>query len=226
MWLTALLMGVAGSLHCAGMCSPLVMALTSGRPFQYKVLYNAGRILTYGSLGLIAGEIGSLVQIPAFQGVLSLVLGSVMILMGLGSIQGIRIPLLTAGLQRLNSWLRKLFGSILRQKNSASMVSLGFLNGLLPCGLTYLAATYCFTLDAGQGFTFMLLFGLGTFPVMLGLTWILGVTLARFKPDFRRISTVIFLLLGTLLIGRVAFSHHQDAVNSPAAAESGITVCR
>ena len=64
MWyITALLVGLAGSLHCAGMCGPIVIALPSGvvggiHLWNTRILYNLGRILTYGILGAMIGIIG------------------------------------------------------------------------------------------------------------------------------------------------------------------------
>jgi sulfite exporter TauE/SafE len=53
MW-TAIVLGLAGSLHCAGMCSPLAMAVTARKPFMlHKVVYNTGRVLIYGLLGVV-----------------------------------------------------------------------------------------------------------------------------------------------------------------------------
>jgi sulfite exporter TauE/SafE len=75
MW-TAIVLGLAGSLHCAGMCSPLAMAVTAKKPFVInKVVYNSGRILIYGLLGALAAAFGSLFSLTAYQSVLSFLMG-------------------------------------------------------------------------------------------------------------------------------------------------------
>lgn len=67
MW-TAIVLGLAGSLHCAGMCSPLAMAVTARKPFVInKVIYNTGRIFTYGLLGVLAAVFGGLFSLTAYQ---------------------------------------------------------------------------------------------------------------------------------------------------------------
>lgn len=74
---TALLVGLAGSLHCVGMCSPLVIAV-SGVSKQYwlnRILYNGGRIITYGILGAAVGAFGAVAGLTSLQTLLSATLG-------------------------------------------------------------------------------------------------------------------------------------------------------
>ncbi|MEQ8424770.1 MAG: sulfite exporter TauE/SafE family protein, partial [Cyclobacteriaceae bacterium] len=164
MYVTAILMGLAGGLHCAGMCGPLVLAATARNPFAgAKIIYNLGRVLTYSILGMIAAGIGGMFQIANYQNFLAYLLGGVLILIGFGVISGLKVPLLAGLVNKFTMWLKKQFGSFLQRKEN--IFYLGMLNGLLPCGLTYLALTFCFTLSyAFEGFLFMLVFGLGTIP--------------------------------------------------------------
>jgi len=213
MWWTALIMGFAGSLHCAGMCSPLAMAVTAQRPFLFnKVIYNTGRILTYGILGAIAASFGSLFMITPYQGIISFVVGTLFLLIGIGAISGVRVPFLTQAISRLTNWLKRIFQHLLKKKSHVSVLAMGMLNGLLPCGLTYLAMTYCFILpDFNEGFWFMILFGIGTWPVMIGFTWLLGIGFAKLKVNYQRITTVVFIMIGVWLLARVMISHPMDS---------------
>ncbi len=203
--MTALIMGVAGSLHCAGMCSPLVAAATLHKPFlPAKLLYNGGRLLSYGVLGALASTMGTLLDLKPFQNVLSVVLGLVLMLVAVGSLSRLRIPVLhtlvTHGVNVLKRW----FGAALKKKGPAVLMFTGMLNGLLPCGLTYLALLFCFTLPTWwSGFVYMLLFGLGTLPVMVGISWLWGWLIQRFSLRLQTLTMVSLLLLGALLIGRV-----------------------
>jgi uncharacterized protein len=196
MLLTALLLGFAGSLHCVGMCSPLIIAVTAKKPFvAQKVFYNTGRIFIYGVLGIIASTVGMFIQLSAYQQVLSFLVGGILLLIGVGGISGIKIPFLTAAIVRVTVWLRKEFGFILQRKGPWSSVALGMLNGLLPCGLTYLAMTYCLTLNTWwEGFVFMFFFGLGTWPVMLGATSLLGFSSSFLKHNISKLTTRHFYL--------------------------------
>jgi sulfite exporter TauE/SafE len=213
MWTTALIMGLAGSLHCLGMCSPLATAATRFHgPFMLnRLVYNSGRILTYAILGAVVAGFGSFFDFPKVQTILSLALGVVLVVMGMTGMGHIRIPFVTTFLQTISSWIKVAFSSLLRKKTFASTMALGIVNGLLPCGLTYLALTYCLTLDGPfLGFTFMLVFGVGTLPVMLGFTSILHALMSRFKVSVVRFTSITMVVVGMLLITRGAINHAPD----------------
>jgi len=212
MW-TAVVMGLAGSLHCAGMCSPLAMAITSKRPFlRDKIIYNSGRIFTYGLLGALAASFGSLFSLTSYQSIISFSIGSLFLLMGFGAISGMRIPILTQALHRFTSHLKIFFNYWLQKKGSLAVFMMGMLNGLLPCGLTYLAMTYCFILpDASDGFIYMLLFGLGTWPVMIGITWLMGLGFKRITINYQKITTVVFIAIGIWMMARVFVTHSSES---------------
>jgi sulfite exporter TauE/SafE len=225
MYLTALLIGLAGSLHCVGMCSPLALAV-SGMSRSYvlaRFLYNAGRILTYGFLGALVGSFGAIAGLTQYQTLLSAVLGAVLVLLGLGGVSVVRIPLLTPALQRLAGWLKSLFSAQVKSKSTVSFALMGGINGLLPCGLTYFALTYCITVpNAITGFQFMVFFGLGTLPVMLGIPAVLSFLGSRLKVNIQRLTAVAMVLLGVLLLVRSVMVHPQDM---PAASASTEVVC-
>ncbi len=212
MWWTALIMGFAGSLHCAGMCSPLAMAVTAQKPYLFnKIIYNSGRVFTYGILGAIAASFGSLFMITPYQGVISFFVGALFLLMGIGAISGVRIPFITEVLISFTTRLKGLFNCWLKKKNNLAVLVMGMLNGLLPCGLTYLAMTYCFIMPSMmEGFGFMILFGAGTWPVMIGFTWLLGKGFGKVKVNYQRITTVVFIMIGAWLLARVFMDQSMD----------------
>jgi len=227
MW-TAIVLGLAGSLHCAGMCSPLAMAVTARKPFMlHKVVYNTGRVLIYGMMGVLAAAFGSLFSLTAYQGMLSFAMGAIFLLMGVGAITGVNIPLFTAGVNKLTGKLKKLFGFWLNKKQTPAVFVMGMLNGLLPCGLTYLALTYCFILPAAtDGFIFMLLFGLGTWPVMVGFSWLMGLGFKSLTRYYHRMAMLSFILVGVWLMARV-FVHHPASHDSTLGKTlSGEVICR
>lgn len=213
MYLTAILMGLAGGLHCVGMCGPLVLAATAKSPFAgSKLIYNLGRVLTYGLLGVLAGAVGGFIQIAPYQNLLAFTLGGIFLLIGFGAISGVHIPLLSSIIHRFTNWLKATFGNFL--KGRKNIFFLGMLNGLLPCGLTYLALTYCLTLDSFvEGFLFMITFGLGTIPVMVGLLWVLGNVLNRLRMNYRKISMIVMIAIGSLVIGRALVSRGNHFEN-------------
>ncbi len=201
--LSAIVMGLAGSFHCVAMCSPLMMAASAKSPFLYsKIVYNIGRVLVYALLGAMAATIGSNSINVTQQNYLSVGMGIIFLLLAIGFFKKVSIPFLSTSILWLISKLKKWFGRWLTSRSNMAMFILGMLNGLLPCGLTYIAVASCFILPTAlDGFLFMILFGLGTWPVMVGLTWV-ATALLR-KVNYQRITAAMFLVTGILLIGRV-----------------------
>jgi uncharacterized protein len=168
---TALLIGLAGSLHCAGMCGPLMLAMpaTSGGFSAHlggRIAYNAGRIVTYGILGLSFGLFGQLVGLAGFQRWVSIVAGTAILL----SLIAWPKSNATIVISRPVNLLKRGLGQLLKKHGLMAQFGFGLLNGLLPCGLVYVAcAAAAATASIITGLHYMLLFGLGTVPMMMGL---------------------------------------------------------
>src|SRR5918993_1720754 len=173
MFWTAIILGFAGSLHCMGMCSPLAMSITtmSSNVIASRLLYNAGRIFTYGILGSVIASLGLSFPLVQYQSVLSILLGISLLVIAFSGMPAMKVPVVRQFLGRLSALLRELFSKLIQRKGHLSTFTLGTLNGLLPCGLSFLALTYCLTLRGPlEAFLFMGAFGVGTLPVMLGFT--------------------------------------------------------
>lgn len=168
---TAFLLGLAGSLHCAGMCGPLVLALAKARPrtareLAGRVCHHLGRVASYCLLGLMLGLFGRLAAPDGWQRWLSIALGVALLV---ASLAASRIPLGAP----LMKWITLLKGSmpgLLQRRTLISQTITGVLHGLLPCSLVYVAAVGATaTGHAFTGAAYMALFGLGTWPMMLGI---------------------------------------------------------
>jgi sulfite exporter TauE/SafE len=209
---TAILLGLAGSLHCVLMCSPLALAVTGGsKSFPRTFLYNAGRVLTYAILGALFAAFGKAISVTGLQLVLAVAVGLTLMLMGITGISSLKIPLMTDALARLSILIKNSFRYFLQRKTNTSILLLGMTNGLLPCGITYLAFTYCLTLaGAIDGFNFMLWFGLGTLPSMLGLTSVLVVIIRKYNLNAGLITRYSYIFLGLIVVARLFFSRHQE----------------
>lgn len=226
MWLTALIIGLAGSIHCAGMCSPLAMAATvrSARVWRARVLYNGGRIFTYAIIGAAISTIGAWLPLGHFQTIASLLTGLVLLLMAVTGTHAWKVPVLSGAWVRLASFLKMRFGVLLQRKGLLTTTWLGMLNGLLPCGLTAVAWSYCITLRGPlDGFNFMLLFGLGTAPAMVGLPSVFQWAARSFQISTRTLTTGLLVVSAVLLIARVFFVHPAPATTNP---QTDIVVCR
>jgi sulfite exporter TauE/SafE len=221
MWYTALFMGLAGSLHCLGMCTPLVL-LTTGKSTALstkRLIYNSGRIVTYGLQGALVSSFGSLLDLAGVQQSVSITLGVLLVLAGIAGTT-LRISFLSVPLQKFTLFLKSSFAHFLSIRSPWSTAALGMLNGILPCGLTYVALAYCITLPStADGFLFMVIFGSGTLPVMLGVTSLFQIVVTKLKLNFRLITTSTLIVVGTLLVARTYMSHK-------AAASDGVTICR
>lgn len=205
MLITALIMGLAGSLHCVGMCSPLVMAITNMKRsvLMNKLIYNSGRILTYGFFGALVSSVGAILPFSKYQHLFSIVLGIILLIIGFTGFNKLSIPFITPLLQKFSTFLKTQFGKFYHRKTYLSTMILGMLNGILPCGLTFIALTYCLTMrEPIQGFGFMLMFGLGTMPAMLGLPSLIHVLVNKLNWQVRKITTVLLIVSGSLLVVR------------------------
>jgi len=216
MWLTALILGFAGSMHCLGMCSPLLMAVTPVKRgvLLHRIIYNTGRILTYGIMGAVIASLGMLLPLHTYQNILSITMGIILLLIGIGTIKKISVPVLTSALGKISQLVKERFSRQLKNKTNGAMFVLGSLNGLLPCGLTLIALTWCLTLQGPlDGFNFMILFGAGTLPVMLGLTSLFPFAAKKLRVNVPQLTTSMLIFSGIALIARVFLIHSPHAVS-------------
>src|SRR5687768_11516126 len=124
---TAIILGFAGSLHCMGMCSPLVMAVTSMSPNMMlsRLLYNGGRIFTYGLFGGIVASIGLAFPLMRYQNLLSILLGVALLVFGFAGVSSIRIPFVTSVMGDISLLVKKQFSKYLQRKSYSSTFLLG-----------------------------------------------------------------------------------------------------
>jgi sulfite exporter TauE/SafE len=202
--LAAFSLGFLGSLHCVGMCGPIAMALpVHGKGLGFRILgiylYNSGRILTYGVLGAILGALGMGMKLAGYQQVLSITLGILLLL-------GLFLPkillLNNSVLLTFNMKLKGWFTSWMKQKSLQALFITGLLNGLLPCGLIYVAlAGATSSGETIKGALFMAVFGLGTLPAMFSVSFISSIS-KRFRLYLSHTAPVLTFVMGVLLVVR------------------------
>ena len=211
MWYVAFTLGLFGSLHCVGMCGPLAIAFCGGRgstgskyaALQSGLGYNAGRTFTYTLLGLLFGLLGSFLFLADLQKVLSVVLGLVLIISFLLSIDLEKYISSTSLMKTYYQRVTAQIGSVLQQSSKYPPFVLGMANGLLPCGLVYLAlAGALATGGVVSGMIFMALFGLGTVPMLLALTTGSSLVAPGLRMHFRKVLPYVTLCFGVFLIYR------------------------
>jgi uncharacterized protein len=201
---TAFILGLVGSLHCAGMCGPLALAIpvTGNSTLAFltgRAAYNAGRMVTYCALGLVFGLIGRTLLLAGVQRWVSIALGLIL----LAGLFGSRKMALWRPITGLVEQLKSGMSALLQRRSLPALAVLGLLNGLLPCGLVYVACAGA-TATGGlfSGAQYMLFFGLGTAPMMfaIGLSGRLIPFSLRWK--LRKAIPVSVFLLAALLILR------------------------
>lgn len=200
--ITALTTGCLGSLHCIGMCGPICLSLPFNHADPWKkfisiFLYNTGRILTYSLLGLLIGIFGKGFELIGLQQVISIVSG-VLIIAYILFFPGLKLKFLPQGmLSSLKMKIHQLF----QQKRWASMFFLGTLNGILPCGLVYVAIMGALaTGEPISGAEFMMFFGIGTLPAMFSLPY--ASSYISKLASLKKLIPVAMTIVGLLLILR------------------------
>jgi len=204
---TAFVLGLLSSAHCIGMCGPLALAVPSPRNsflqrFTSALLLNGGRVVTYALLGAASGLFGRGLQLAGLQQVVSIGLG-VAILVGLIAPRVLSRLRLSQGPALLVMRAQGLMARQLKRTSPEGLFLTGVLNGLLPCGMVYLGLAGALAQDGwSTGALFMVFFGLGTWPALVGLK----VSSSYLSPSVRsamsRLAPVAYLFMAVLFILR------------------------
>ena len=204
--ITALILGLMGSFHCVGMCGPIALSLPlRGINFPQKLmggfLYNFGRILTYGIAGLLFGMIGQGFHFLGFQQLISILMGSIMIISVLFPVIFKHSPSVKADFFTIP--VRRAIQDLFRVKSYKGLFLIGLLNGLLPCGLVYMAIAGAIgTGNVLMASMYMVLFGLGTLPMLLMISLIGNMISLRLRNKMSRIVPIIVIIVGIMFILR------------------------
>ncbi len=193
--------GLFTSVHCIAMCGGINLSQSVGAADEGKVsfrgalLYNLGRVISYTVIGGAVGGIGSVLFVSAaVKGAIMLIAAFFMILMGLSMLGWLPWWLVP----RLPGMLSKRAG---KAKQGKGPLVVGMLNGLLPCGP--LQAMQLYALSTGSvitGALSMLLFSLGTVPLMLGAGMIFSALKGRFTRGITRVSAVLVMLIAFVML--------------------------
>lgn len=230
------IIGLLTSLHCVAMCGginlsqcvPQDTAVSNNRKstaiLAPSLLYNFGRVISYTVIGGIVGGIGSVISFSGtMKGIVQLAAGVFMVIMGLNMLD------IFPWLRRLNLRMPKIFAKkINEQKRSKSPLYVGLLNGLMPCGP--LQSMQLYALSTGspvKGAVSMLLFSLGTVPLMFGLGALSSFLSRKFTHRMMTVSAVLVVILGVSMFSSgmslSGFSLPSLAVGTDAGTQNGNT---
>ncbi|TBV25552.1 sulfite exporter TauE/SafE family protein [Meridianimaribacter sp. CL38] len=205
---SAFILGLLGSFHCVGMCGPIAFMLPVDRSNSVKKIsqittYHIGRLLAYSTIGLIFGLIGKNLYIFGLQQQLSICIGVLMIVMVLLPYKTFSKYNLSKPLHKIISKVKSELGSALKKKTADTFLTIGFLNGFLPCGLVYMAVFGSLVSSTiTQGTMYMALFGLGTVPLMTSAIYLGKFLNTTIKQRIQKAIPVFVVIIGVLFILR------------------------
>jgi len=208
MILTALIFGLVSSLHCIGMCGPIAVMLPLDRQNPARktlqlLSYHTGRLTAYGFLGSLFGIFGQGLYLAGMQQRLSVVIGAFIIAIVVVPALAAKFSQMPKPVASVLNYFKMQLGSRLRDKTPAGLFTLGILNGFLPCGLVYAALFGALAMqNVITGAVYMILFGLGTIPMMAGVS-LLAVKISNpVRQKMLTLVPVTATVLGVLFILR------------------------
>jgi uncharacterized protein len=203
--------------HCIGMCGPIVVSLSlslKGRSvFVPHLLYNGGRITTYGLLGGVMGATGSFTRVVASIGSLQkgvmIFTGILIVVMGLAMAGWVPLGKIFGDYYNPQGILSRGFRKLSEARSTATYYPLGMLLGLLPCGPVYTAllAAARAGMEAQNtkegvliGVGLMLSFGLGTVVALLLLAKLADFGWLKRRDVIYKISSVLMIIVGVYFV--------------------------
>lgn len=206
--LSAISLGLLSSFHCMGMCGPIAFVLpVHKRSSMGKVAglltYNFGRIITYGFLGLLVGIFGEGLRFAGVSQTISIILGVLLIIYVLLSKQFVKINIHNTAYLKFNNRVKSKLSGLLKKQSNTALFLTGLLNGLIPCGVVFIALQASLLQSSlVYSVLFMLVFGLGTIPMMFGISYLSNSFSKVGKIKVNRVMPFITLVVAVLLIVR------------------------
>ncbi|SEO87780.1 hypothetical protein SAMN05444671_1153 [Flavobacterium sp. CF108] len=208
MLFSAFILGLISSLHCVGMCGPIAMMLPVDHKNEAKkvtqiITYHLGRLTAYSTIGLIFGLMGRGLFLAGMQQRMSIFIGIAMILIALIPEKIFAKYNFSKPVYKVISNLKSSLGSQFKKKSYKSLFTIGLLNGFLPCGMVYVALFGAIAMQsAGFGVLYMLLYGLGTIPLMTVVVYVNSFLKLPFRNKIQKAIPYVAVIIGVLFILR------------------------
>ena len=208
MLLTAFIFGLISSFHCIGMCGPIAMMLPVDRENQAKkvtqiLTYHIGRLTAYATIGLIFGLLGRGLYLAGLQQKMSIFIGVAMIAVILIPEKVFAKYNFSKPVFKLISKIKTSLGNQFKNKSYKSLFTIGLLNGFLPCGMVYVALFGAIAMqNEFYGVLYMILFGLGTVPMMSSVVYINSFLTIGMRNKIQKIIPFVAVIIGILFIFR------------------------
>ncbi|MFN0202299.1 MAG: sulfite exporter TauE/SafE family protein [Bacteroidia bacterium] len=192
-------LGLMGSLHCVGMCGPIVLTMNLSNKkytFSHHAAYHVGKLITYMLLGMMMGLLGEGIFALGWQQPFSVIIGVFMLL-------SLVFPVFIRKYFPANSLYSRIksffpMARLLTEGTISARFLLGFVNGFLPCGLLYSALALSATANTSLGGGIqMLAFGVATIPAL----WAVGWFGQKITPSLRqKFTNLVPYTLGIMAI--------------------------
>jgi sulfite exporter TauE/SafE len=205
---SAFIFGLISSFHCVGMCGPIAMMLPVDRNNEAKkvsqiITYHIGKLFAYGILGLIFGLLGKSFYLAGMQQQLSIIVGILMIIVALVPEKVFAKYNFSKPVYKIISKVKSNLGQQFKNKSYKSLFTIGLLNGFLPCGMVYVAIFGAIAMQSvSLGIFYMLLFGIGTIPMLTAVIYISNLISFSFRGTLQKIIPVVAVIIGMLFIIR------------------------
>lgn len=205
---SAFIFGLISSLHCIGMCGPIALMIPVDRTNPAKkttqiITYHLGRLTAYASIGLVFGLVGKGFFLAGIQQRLSVFIGVAMIITILTPERVLANYNFSKPVYRLISKIKSSLGKQFKNKSYQSLFSIGLLNGFLPCGMVYVALFGAIAMqNVSFGILYMLLFGIGTIPMMSSVTYLNSILTVSFRNKIQKAIPYVGVIIGILFILR------------------------
>ncbi|MCC9073954.1 sulfite exporter TauE/SafE family protein [Flavobacterium sp. F-65] len=205
---SAFIFGLISSFHCIGMCGPIAMMLpvdkhNKARKAIQIIVYHLGRLTAYGTIGLIFGLLGKGFFLAGIQQKISIIIGVIMIVVVLTPEKIFAQYNFSKPVYRLISRIKTNLGKHFRNKSYKSLFIIGLLNGFLPCGMVYVALFGAIAMQSAElGVLYMVLFGLGTVPLMTSVVYFNSFLTQSTRNKFQKAIPYVAVIIGVLFILR------------------------
>lgn len=202
---TGLLFGLLGSLHCVGMCGPLLLALPlkENQRLAGQILYHSGRILFYNLMGVLLSLFGVSLKYTGLHEFFSLSIGILMILGFFIFFFGKSLINNSFGKTWLLTKIKIFWRSFFETKSIIYLPVIGFLNGMLPCGFVYIALGFSLMFNSSlDTLLYMMSFGLGTVPALIGISYFSQILSVPLRQKVQLVVPFATVIVGILLILR------------------------
>jgi sulfite exporter TauE/SafE len=205
---SALILGLISSLHCIGMCGPIAMMLPVDHQNEAKkiiqiITYHLGRLAAYSTIGLIFGLLGRGFFLAGLQQKMSVFIGLSMILVALIPEKVFSKYNFSKPVYKVISKIKSSLGNQFKNRSYKSLFTIGLLNGFLPCGMVYVALFGAIAMQsASYGVLYMILFGLGTMPLMTIVVYIHSLIKLPFRNKIQKAIPYVAVIIGVLFILR------------------------